>query len=118
MPPLADVPLPAFCSWLIVELCPLCDCLFCSFATAVSENIAAVTATAMGVMFMVSFPDCLEENYPLIGASGMPGQPAAGAAISAVRARHGRAQPPAAVPSVVLPSVAVPSVVPPVAAPA
>jgi hypothetical protein len=70
MPPLADVLLseellPAFCSWLIGG-CALCACLslFCSFATAASENIAAATATAMGVIFMVSFPVAWRRTTP------------------------------------------------------
>src|SRR5687768_3236692 len=80
-PPAADMPLSDFCSafcsvfcsafgsdfcaWVVEEpWAPLCDCLFCSFATAGSANIAAATAIAMGVMFMVSFPDCLGEDYP------------------------------------------------------
>ena len=132
MPPLAEVPLPAFCSWLIGELLRRCgSACACSvsFATALSENIAAATATAMGVMFMVSFPDCLEENYPLIGASGMPGQaagrsgsdidgdavpatPYLAATSAGARARHRACSSPrsaraAAVPPAVLPSASI-----------
>src|SRR5688572_11871263 len=73
-PPAADMPLSDFCSafcsdfwsWLIEEpWLLLCDCLFCSFATAGSANIAAATATAMGVILMVSFPDCFGGELPM-----------------------------------------------------
>jgi hypothetical protein len=48
--PLAETPPLALGA--VLPAAPLCDCCLSPPATALSENIAAATATAMGVIFM------------------------------------------------------------------